>query len=142
MIVSTNAPHRLEDVIRDFKAHTARKFLAFLHDKSKRESRRDWLLYLFQYFAKKFKGGQEHQIWQHDNHPIELYSEKVVIQKLQYIHNNPVKAKLVSRPEYWLYSSASNYAAGEGIFDVNLLWADFEEDGGWFFGNVHYFVMD
>jgi len=31
-------------------------------------------------------------------------------EKLEYIHNNPVEAKLVSRPEDWLWSSASHYA--------------------------------
>lgn len=142
MIVSTDAPNRLEDVIRDFKAHTARKFLELLQDKRQPESRREWLLYLFQYFARKFKDKRQHQIWQHDNHPIELYSEQVVIQKLRYIHNNPVRAKLVRQPEHWLYSSASNYATGEGIYDVNLLWTDFEVPGGWFFGNIDCFTMD
>lgn len=142
LIASAKAPHKLENIVRDFKAHTARKFLELLQDKTRPESRREWLLYLFQYFAKKFKGAQQHQVWQHDNHPIELYSEKVVIQKLRYIHANPVRAKLVHRPEDWLYSSAGNYAEGRGIYDVDLLWRGFEEDGGWFFGNTDHLVMD
>ena len=136
LIANTAQPHKLENVVRDFKAHTARRFLELLHDKRQPESRREWLLYLFQYFAKKTRSGQEHQIWQNDNHPIALYTEKVAVQKLRYIHDNPVRAKLVTKPEDWRYSSASNYAHGEGVFDVKLLWVDFEEDGGWFFGNV------
>lgn len=137
-IASTVAPYRLEDVIRDFKAHTARKFLEYLHDKQQPESRREWLLYLFEYFARGRKEKQRFQIWNHDNHPIELYSEKVVIQKLRYIYDNPVRAGFVSKPEDWLYSSASNYLHGEGKFDVNLLWTELETEGGWFFGNVDF----
>ena len=52
------------------------------------------------------------------------------------------RAKLVSRPEYWLYSSARNYAEGQSIYEVNLLWTDFDEDGGWFLGNVDCLVLD
>ena len=45
-----------------------------------------------------------------------------------YIHNNPLEAKMVCKPEDCLYSSASNYAEGRGIYNVNLLWTSFEED--------------
>lgn len=142
MIANTTTPFRLEDTIRDFKAHTARKFIEALQDKKRPESRREWLLYLFGYFAKKFKREQDFQIWEPDNHPIELYSERVVIQKLRYIHDNPVRAKFVNRPQDWIYSSACNYADGQGVYNVHLLWTDFESDGGWFFGNTDFPMMD
>jgi hypothetical protein len=71
-----------------------------------------------------------------------LYSEQVVIQKLRYIHENPVKAGWVDHPRDWIYSSARNYADGKGIYEVRLLWADFESDGGWFFGNINFPTMD
>ena len=137
LIASTKAPFRLEEVMRDFKAHTARQFLEVLHDRSQPESRREWLLYLFEYFSRHLRDKQKHQLWQHDNHPIELFSEKVVIQKLQYIHQNPVRAGLVARPEDWLYSSALNYLGEKGLLDVSLLWSDFATDS-WFFGNVDF----
>ena len=140
-IANAKAPHRLEDILRDFKAHTAKKILELLHDGKTQESRREWLLYLFQYFGKRLKNTR-HQVWIHDNHPVELYTEAVVIQKLRYIHNNPVEANWVKHPEDWIYSSASNYAEGKGVFEVQLLWTGFDEDGGWFFGNVNYPTLD
>jgi REP element-mobilizing transposase RayT len=141
MIANTTPPFRLEDTLRDFKAHTARKFKEALQDRNRPESRRQWLLYLFGYFAKKRRDQQDFQIWEPDNHPIELYSEHVVIQKLRYIHDNPVQAKWVNRPQDWVYSSASNYAEGRGIYDVHLLWTDFESEDGWFFGNSDFPLM-
>lgn len=96
---------------------------------------------MFRYFAHHHRGTQEHQIWQPDNHPIELYSEEVTIQNLQYIHANPVRSNLVRRPEEWVYSSASNYAEAHGVYDVKLLWTGFDEDG-WFFGNVDFLRVD
>lgn len=111
LIASCAEPYKLEDIMRDWKAHTARQILEHLHNKSRLESRRDWLLYLFEYFAVGKKNKQNYQIWQHDNHPIVLYSEQVIAQKLDYIHLNPVKAGLVEKPEDWKYSSAPFYAA-------------------------------
>lgn len=78
LIASCTSPYRMQDVMRDWKAFAARQMVDYLQDKAQPESRRDWLLYLFSYFARGMKHKQEHQIWQHDNHPIELYSEHVI----------------------------------------------------------------
>ncbi len=74
------------------------------------------------------KAGQEnsnnkfYQFWRQDNRPIEIYSPKVVHQKLNYLHNNPVKARIVDSPECYLYSSARNYFSDEkGLLDIELL---------------------
>jgi len=62
-----------------------------------------------------------HQFWRQDNRPIEIYSNVVIDQKLDYLHNNPVKAGFVENPEDYLYSSAVDYAGGKGILNVELL---------------------
>ena len=44
------------------------------------------------------------------------------LQKLNYIHNNPVKAGIVDHPEDYIYSSARNYALRKDVvLDVTLL---------------------
>ncbi|TAE50561.1 MAG: transposase, partial [Bacteroidetes bacterium] len=50
-ILSCNEPFYLESVMRDWKAHTARQVLMYLEDSSQPESRREWLLHMFSYFA-------------------------------------------------------------------------------------------
>ena len=57
------------------------------------------------------------KFWQSGNHAIELYSEKFVWEKINYIHNNPVRENFVLKPEHWRYSSASNYIDGEGVLE-------------------------
>jgi putative transposase len=47
---------------------------------------------------------------------IDLYSEKFLRQKLEYMHKNPVRAGLCSLPEDYLYSSAKFYEAGNDIY--------------------------
>jgi hypothetical protein len=60
-------------------------------------------------------------LWQSDNHPIEVYSPRVIEQKLAYIHHNPVRAHIVALPEHYLHSSASNYATGKGLLDIIVI---------------------
>jgi hypothetical protein len=47
-----------------------------------------------------------------------LWSNKVIDQKIDYIHMNPVKEGLVFRPEDYVYSSAPDYAGEKGLLDV------------------------
>ena len=58
---------------------------------------------------------RKYQIWKYNSLSIELYSEKVFEQKLDYIHNNPIQAKwaLALLPEDYKYSSAGYYYNGE-----------------------------
>ncbi len=121
LIVRTDKTTGLSPIIQSFKSFTAKRFLAYLKDTTKPESRRDWLLNHFAFNARKGKTHSQHQVWQRDNHPIALYSPRVIRQKLAYIHLNPVQAKIVERPEHYLFSSASNYATGTGLLDVLVI---------------------
>ncbi|RYF63747.1 MAG: transposase [Cytophagaceae bacterium] len=85
----------LSDLLRDFKSVTAKK-LTQLIESNPEESRSTWLLYLFAYHAKQAK--QEMMFWQKTSHPVELWSNKMIDQKRDYIHYNPVKAGIVLEP--------------------------------------------
>lgn len=128
LIVSTNGELSLSEVIGQFKSFIAVSIMKELP--SAPESRREWLLYLFSYFAKVNKRKSTHQFWETDNHPIELYSEQVIRQKLDYIHFNPVRAGWVNSPQHYLYSSASNYLEeGTGILEITILDQFYERPG-------------
>ena len=58
-----------------------------------------------------------YQFCKHDNHPIELWSNRVIDEKINYVHQNPVKGGLVYRAHDYLYSSAVDYAGEKGILD-------------------------
>jgi putative transposase len=95
----------LSDVIRDFKAHTAKQIIKSI-EASAIESRKDWLLHLFKYHDAHQKQNDTYQFWQKTNHPTELADRNIFDQKRKYIHENPVAAGLVSDALYWRYSSA------------------------------------
>ncbi|MBX9852075.1 MAG: hypothetical protein K2X86_09985 [Cytophagaceae bacterium] len=58
------------------------------------------------------------QFWREGNHPIELFDNKTMQQKLDYIHDNPVEAGFVEKPEDWLWSSARDYVGGKGLLEI------------------------
>lgn len=113
MIVNANEPFQLEDIIRDFKKYTAKRILIEIETGT--ESRKEWMLKYFKDEASKSKRYKNYKFWQTGNHAIELYNEKFTWDKINYIHQNPVKAGLVKNPEDWIYSSMSNYMDMESV---------------------------
>jgi putative transposase len=59
---------------------------------------------------------RKYQIWERNPLSVPLWSESVLKQKLEYLHNNPVRAGLCTLPEQYKYSTASIYNSGEDIF--------------------------
>ena len=106
----------LSNVIRDLKKHTCNRIIESVINEP--ESRREWMLDLFQKAASKHKRNEHYQFWTHENNAQEIYSQDFTLQKIIYIHNNPVRAGLVNRPEEYIYSSAKNYVGEIGIVKV------------------------
>ena len=64
--------------------------------------------------GRKEQQKQEYQFWQQDNHAIQLETVEFTLDKLTYLHNNPVKAGIVDKAEEYLLSSARDYYFGKG----------------------------
>lgn len=69
----------------------------------------------------KFKvdlANKDHSFWKRDSLPIELYTQKVLFQKLEDIHNNPCRGNwmLADSPLYYNYSSYEFYETDEDQF--------------------------
>ncbi|UJH89888.1 transposase [Antarcticibacterium sp. 1MA-6-2] len=109
----------LSDILRDFKKFTSKEIIKTI--KESPESRRKWMLTLFERACEHLKRDQQYKVWQNGYHAESLTSGKFLNQKLNYIHHNPVKDRIVENPEDYLFSSARNYAGMEGELEVNLL---------------------
>ncbi|TCO20561.1 hypothetical protein EV200_1081, partial [Pedobacter psychrotolerans] len=60
--------------------------------------------------------------WQQDNHPIELSTNEMIDQRLNYLHENPVTAGLVTEAQYYKYSSAVDYyEEREGLVPIMFM---------------------
>ena len=107
-------------LIRDLKGFTSRKLLKTIEDNPE-ESRKEWMLWMFERAAKKNSNVKNRQFWQQNNQPIEIWSLKVFEQKLNYIHNNPVESGFVTNPVDWKYSSARNYGNNDHtILEIDI----------------------
>ena len=106
------------ELLRDYKKFTSKKVIETI-DNNPQESRKDWLLYMFKRAGQKKNNVNTYQFWQHHNKPIELWSEKVIKQKIDYIHHNPVKSGFVTNPIDWKYSSARNFQDDHSVLKID-----------------------
>ncbi len=107
----------LEKEIANFKSFTARKIIDhFIEIDHKR------ILKQFSYYKKNYKTDRDYQFWQEGSHPEYIQDVEMMTQKIEYIHNNPVKCGFVDEQIHWRYSSAINYYNQEGLIDVITEW--------------------
>ena len=119
LIARPKEPFRLSDMVRDFKKFTANQLLPLLQQPQ--ESRSDWMMKRFEFAAREHQRNSVFQLWTHENHAIELFTPAVTRQRLDYIHDNPVRAGIVEKAEDYLYSSARNYARLRSMMEIDFL---------------------
>src|SRR5690606_36011756 len=117
-IVKTKAD-KLSNLIRELKKFTAKSILEKIQNEP--EGRRVWMLERFKKATETHSRNKTFQFWQYGNHAEEIYSHKFMWSKLDYIHLNPVRADIVEKASYYIYSSASNYINNEGFIDVVIV---------------------
>lgn len=106
----------LSSVMKEFKSFTGKRIIELLEEDGKA-----WVLNQFSFWKKGHKSNSNYQVWQEGFHPILIQTDKMLHEKIEYIHNNPVKRGLVASPEHWKYSSASNYLSHDGELNVELI---------------------
>ncbi|MBI5540818.1 MAG: transposase [Bacteroidia bacterium] len=119
MIISSKQDE-VQNIMRDMKRHTS-SMLKKSIEENQNESRKKWILDMMKKAGSYNNNNKGFQFWQQHNHPIILDSNFLIDQKLGYIHNNPVKAGFVDKPEDYLYSSARDYAGMKGLLDIIII---------------------
>ncbi len=107
---------KISGIIRDFKKFTSKAILKLIQEIP--ESRRDWLLYRFEFAGKFDNRIKKYKYWQESNHAVLLDTNEMIDQRINYIHQNPVRALIVAHPHEYLFSSALDYAGERGYVDV------------------------
>ena len=108
-VVMTNHVHliigskdnKLSDIIRDVKKFTARQLVKAIETNEK-ESRKQWLLWLL-------KKDNTIWFWEDGYHGEEIRTMEFFQVKLNYIHQNPVRAGIVAKEEEYVYSSSCDF---------------------------------
>lgn len=105
---------RLDKCLASFKSFTAARLIELLE-----AHKAERLLARLRYAKKAHKSDRQYQFWQEGSHAEMVFSEAVMREKLEYIHQNPVKRGYVDMPEHWRYSSARNYAGLPGLIGID-----------------------
>lgn len=70
-----------------------------------------------------FSRAQKHKVWMDRFDDLIITTERMMGIKINYIHNNPVKAGLVEKPEDWEFSSVRNYCLNDhSLIRINTSW--------------------
>jgi len=96
-----------------FKSFTAREIINYL----KKENAKS-ILEQLAFYKKAHKTGSEFQLWQEGIQPKQIISEQMMLERINYIHNNPIKRGYVDDSVHWRYSSARDYEGVVGLIEV------------------------
>ena len=98
--MATYSPERTDsDILRFMNGIVARRIIGHLKDNGHHSS-------LLKLREDVKRNNYKHSLWEHHPDSFELVGEDTFLQKVNYIHQNPVRAGLVDRAEDYLYSSA------------------------------------
>jgi len=107
----------LISIIRDMKRFTAKRIIETI-----KLMKSSWLINQIEYWKKEHKRDSQFQVWQEGYHPQQILNEEMLLQKIEYIHYNPVKRGFVEKPEDWKYSSARNFMGDSSIIEIDTFY--------------------
>ncbi len=107
LLVWPQGPASVGDIMRDYKEFTAKRLVR----QAEAEGRTEWAT-AFRAAGQK-TGRSTHKVWQDSYWDENVFSEPFLLQKLAYIHDNPVRAGLAADQLAYPYSSARSYELGE-----------------------------
>ncbi len=108
---------QLDKDIARLKSYTAKQLIAYLAQHNVKT-----ILEQLAFYKKEHKSDREYQFWQEGVHPELIQNEAMMLQKIEYIHQNPVKRGYVESAEHWRYSSAKNHLGEPGLIEVCKSW--------------------
>ncbi|MDZ7925083.1 MAG: transposase [Marinagarivorans sp.] len=109
--------NQLDKDIARFKSFTARQLIEYLQAKNVKT-----ILDQLAFYKKAHKNDRAYQFWQEGVHPELIQGDAIMRQKIEYIHQNPVKRGYVDEAVHWRYSSARDYAGNAGLLEVCKSW--------------------
>jgi len=105
-----------DDIAKDvarFKSYTAREIINLLQERNI-----ETILDQLEFYKKAHKVDREFQLWQEGFQPKLIQSEQMMIDRINYIHNNPIKRGYVDEAKHWRYSSARDYEGDDGLIQI------------------------
>jgi putative transposase len=106
---------------RDFKKYTTPELAKTIEMEI--DFRRDWMMQRFEDFSKSLRRIEKFNLWQNCSSPLHIDSSqpKLLLERIDHIHENPVRERIVELPEAYWFSSARDYAGLKGLVNVKVV---------------------
>lgn len=105
---------RLDQCVAEFKSWTGSGVIDLL-----KQCGAVGLLDRLHFARRAHKRDREYEFWQEGSHAEQIVDERMMREKLEFIHLNPVKRGYVDRAEHWRYSSARDYSEVAGLIEID-----------------------
>jgi REP element-mobilizing transposase RayT len=99
--------------MKKFKSFTAKQIIKLLQRENVKT-----ILNQLAFYKKAHKKDTTYQLWQEGIQPKLIINDKMMIDRINYIHNNPLKRGYVDEAKHWRYSSARDYEGICGLLEV------------------------
>lgn len=99
-----------------FKSFSAREIIKHLKEKDAQT-----ILEQLVFYKKAHKSDRKLQLWQEGIQPKLIVDEEMMLSRINYVHNNPVKRGYVDEAKHWRYSSARDYEGMVGLLEIEKL---------------------
>ncbi|HMR90664.1 MAG TPA: hypothetical protein PKC69_00050 [Chitinophagaceae bacterium] len=111
----------LAEAEKEYKNFTTQKILEAIN--TEQPSRRDWMLQRFQSLGTRLKLHKKYHVWQSQSTPlfIDLNDTETLLEKFYFIHNHPVRDRIVDTAVEYKYSSARDYNGMKGLVNTTTL---------------------
>ena len=120
LIISSDTA-KIEHLVRDIKKFTSKQIIKAILE-NEQESRKEWMLNIFSFTGRNNNNNKDVQFWKQDYHPIELNTNEKIKQRLDYLHENPVRSGIVWEPQHFKHSSAIDYYSNQhGLIPIQHL---------------------
>lgn len=118
LIAQTKEGSGLLTLVDDFKRFTTKIILEDMV--AEPEIRRNWVMKKFKEASIAMNLSDKFQVWQASLNSvcIDLHDEDLINEQIEYIHNNPLRDRIVTHAEDYLHSSARDYAGIKGLVNV------------------------
>ena len=106
---------------RDFKKYTTPELIKAVE--MKLDFRKEWMLARFEECSKSLKKIEKFQLWESCSSPLRIESDqpRLLLEKAEHIHENPLRENIVELPENYVFSSARDYVGLKGLVNVTVL---------------------
>jgi putative transposase len=111
----------IAELEKEYKSFTTNKILEAIDTEP--PMRKEWMLSRFENFGTMLGLNKKYHVWQNCSHPLHIDTQKkdILLEHFEYIHQNPVRDKVVDIPVEYKYSSARDYAGMQGLVNISRL---------------------